>query len=320
MNKTFLYTTPQQQIEKLKCQGLSFGNENEALEILQIYGYYNVINTYKDFYILKNKNGSKFYKPGTSFEQIFSLFTLDHYIRSSMMMAMLDVEEFLRASLADVIASSFGTDHHIYLNKQNYRNRKTKDPRFSLNSILQSMNNSIQHADKDPLVYYRDTYNVVPPWVLFKNVYLSLLVNFVRQLKPNELSLLIQKMYGFDDSLSKRPVVTHLFFDTLHICREYRNISAHGGRVYNAQLKSKCRIPNTSEINLLSQTRPQINQLPSSQSIGQLCLLLSLFAYRQPSDIVEKSVNTQVIRHCRRFPQDAKYLSQSLGGIIYMST
>lgn len=148
MNKKFFYTTPKEQIEKLKKQHLIFEDEHIAYEILDIYGYYNVINSYNDAYITTDKNNAKIYRDGTTFEQIFSLFTFDHYLRVSTMTAMLDVEELLRAAVADILASSFGTNHRIYLLPKNYRNRRTRDPRFSLHEILKTFNETINSSKK----------------------------------------------------------------------------------------------------------------------------------------------------------------------------
>ena len=45
------FTTTDEQIEILKRRGLIFNDEIIAKELLQIYGYYNLINGYKDPYV-----------------------------------------------------------------------------------------------------------------------------------------------------------------------------------------------------------------------------------------------------------------------------
>lgn len=52
MSDSLVYLTLDQQIEKLKSQKLEFLNENFAREVLQIYGYFNIINGYREPYIL----------------------------------------------------------------------------------------------------------------------------------------------------------------------------------------------------------------------------------------------------------------------------
>ena len=88
-NKEILYSTPEKQIQKLKLKNLIFEDEDFAKAKLAEYGYYNIINSYKAPY-MTIVNGKKEYISGTSFEQIYSLFTLDHNLRNSIMSAMLD--------------------------------------------------------------------------------------------------------------------------------------------------------------------------------------------------------------------------------------
>lgn len=319
MGDKFFYTTPKEQIEKLKQQHLIFEDEHIAYEILDIYGYYNVINSYNDAYITIDKNNNKTYKDGTTFEQIFSLFTFDHYLRVSTMTAMLDVEELLRAAVADVLASSFGTDHRIYLLAKNYRNRRTKDPRFSLKEILKTFNETIDKSKKDPLFYYKTHYDTIPPWILFKNVYLATLVNFIIKLKPKERTALMMKVYGIDEHTAQLDALVHIFYDTLHICREYRNLSAHGGRIYNYTPSCSCRVPDKESLLHLSSIFPDIGCLSSNYGISLLAPLLEMFKYKQPFLFVHNEINTQINRHCNKYPQDVEYLAKVLGVTINVS-
>ena len=45
------YSTPEQQIEKLKSQGLIITNEEYTASILKCYGYSNLIKSYREPYI-----------------------------------------------------------------------------------------------------------------------------------------------------------------------------------------------------------------------------------------------------------------------------
>ena len=55
--------------------------------------------------------------------------------------------------------------------------------------------------------------------------------------------------------------------DTLFICIEYRNLSAHGGRIYNHECKSRLRFP------------PNANSL---HGFSQLLFLLNMLKYQLP--------------------------------------
>lgn len=172
------YTTVEEQIELLKNKGLIFVDEDFAKSCLETNGYYNIINSYKTQYI-EVVDGEKRYVLGTTFEQIYSMFILDHNLRNSIMAAMLDLEEHLRAISAEVISHSFGTDHNEYLKWENYRDRHVTRDKFSLRGILGTLHQNLG-SGKDPIKYYRENYDGVPPWILFKGTYFSTLINFIR--------------------------------------------------------------------------------------------------------------------------------------------
>ena len=125
MENLYKYTTAEQQIQKLKSQHLSFDDEKKATTILKTYGYYNIINGYRDPYITR-EYGNKTYNPDVTFEQIFALFVFDHNIRNAILLSMIDLEEHLKAVVADIISESFGSNHEDYLNKNNYRDKKSE--------------------------------------------------------------------------------------------------------------------------------------------------------------------------------------------------
>lgn len=312
MKKGIKYTTEFEQLEKLQRQGLKVENIERACSYLQIYGYYNIVNSYKEPFIIVEENGSKKYTEGTSFEQLFSLYQLDHALRNSVMIAMLDLEEHLRAVTAEIVARNFGTSPEQYLQFNNYRDRKIKDPRFSLNSILDALRKSAKYSDKNPIKYYRSTYNCVPPWVLFKGVFLSTLVNFVRLFKEPQKRELASKMYGLPKNIEHMDAITNLLTDTLFICLEYRNLAAHGGRVYNYIPHSKTRLSDKSS-QCLENLIADFNHNKTTFGLASLLFLLDLFKYKQPYFTIQNALNAEVNRHCSIYPQDVSLLSAITG-------
>ena len=85
-----------------------------------------------------------------------------------------------------------------------------KDPRFSLDNILNTLRKDAKYNDKNPIKYYRNTYHCVPPWVLFKGIFLSTLVNFVRLFKEKQKNELACKMYGLRDDVKHIDAITNL--------------------------------------------------------------------------------------------------------------
>lgn len=235
------YTTTEQQIQKLKSQNLIIENEKLATDALNTYGYSNLIKSYRDPYIISSEQG-KIYRSGVSFEQIYSLYMLDKNLRNAVIAAMLDLEEHLKEQVSDVVANSFGTHQDNYLKYRNYRNKKKRLERFSLKGILESMNNTLK-TDKDPIHHYKEKHGIVPPWILFKSVYFSTIINYVDQLKDSEQEKLVHRLYNTKILNISEDTLKLLMMDSLFLALDYRNLAAHGGRMYNFNSKKRWRPP-----------------------------------------------------------------------------
>lgn len=312
MIKKPVYTTIEEQINLLKSKELVFEDMAFAKEQLKKFGYYNIINSYKAPYLIEI-DGKKVFKSGTSFDHIFSLFTLDHNLRNSIMSAMLALEEHIKAAAAEVISSSFGTNQNDYLQWNNYRDRRVSHKRFGLNATLENMKKALM-SDKDPIRYYRENYGIIPPWILFKGTYFSTMVNYIRLFKEPQKQQFVQLLYECPSNLCNEKDVKTLLFSTLSLCLEYRNLAAHGGRVYNYISDIKIRLDNPTTVNPLN-----IHNLDFSSQRG-LCLLLNLLEmlpYKQPYSIINDTLCIELNRHLELYDCDLDILGDTLNLTIF---
>lgn len=308
MKKEIIYTTSDEQIALLIKKGLKIENVEIAKYNLERYGYYNIINSYKQPFQIKS-NEEKVYRPGTTFEQIFSLFIFDHSLRNSVMSAMLDLEEYLRAAVAEILASNFGVDDKKYLQFRNFRDRTPNQTRFSLNGILGTLRNNA-NSDKDPIKYYRENYGIVPPWILLKGTYFSTLINLIKCFKNPQKKQLIRKVFDIPDDAEITEPIISLFQTTLFVCLSYRNMAAHGGRIYNF---SSSYINKTNISVEILEFFPKLSILDEREGIRQLILLLSLFKYRQPFDILNNAMTQSANTYLKKYPGDLNIFSDLLG-------
>lgn len=77
-----LYATAEEQIEKLKRQGLIIDDPAFAKAELELYGYSNLIKSYRAPYTIVSDEGKKTYRSGITFEQVLSLYILDKNLRN----------------------------------------------------------------------------------------------------------------------------------------------------------------------------------------------------------------------------------------------
>lgn len=294
------YTNIDTQIEKLKSQNLIINNVDFAKSSLELFGYSNLIKSYRDPYIIKTGSSIE-YRPGVKYEQIYSLYILDKNLRNSVMAAMQDLEEHIKATAASVISESFGTNQNDYLSYKNYRNIKKRKHRFTLPGILDTLKDTLD-TDKNPIHHYSEKYGNVPPWILFKSLYFSTIVNFINLFKYDEALKMINKLYVKEHLKLSDDEIIHLMKDTLFICLEYRNIAAHGGRIYNHKIEYKLNDREIFGKTLYS----------SEAGFNQLLFLLKLFNYQTPYQYLHYSLKQQLTRHFEYFPQDINYLSEIL--------
>lgn len=291
------YASIDEQIEKLESQNLIIDNRKMAADLLQIYGYSNLIKSYREPYIIVTQEGKKIYRNGITFQHISSLYLLDKNLRNTIMASMLDFEEHIKELSADVIANSFGTDQDSYLEWRNYRDKKKTKSRFTLDSVLKTIKNHL-YTDKNPVAHYREKYGVVPPWILFKSLYFSTIINFIDKFKHKEKRELALLLYDPQELALDDEAIIKLMSDTLSICSDYRNTAAHGGRIYNHIPKSKLREEEIFGNSL------------NMAGIGQLLFLLNLLKYKTPYIRLAQSLQAELTRHCSNYPEDITYLSQ----------
>lgn len=197
------------------------------------------------------------------------------------------------------LAQSFGVHQEDYLRFNNYRDRKKRNPKFTLSKILLDMNEALE-SGKNPVAHYRAEHDIVPPWILLRNIYLSTLINYISYFKPAQQEMMVDALYDLNiDTKDLR----NIMLDTLFICLEYRNLAAHGGRIYNYKCNTKFRIPNVVDYDEISKV---------SRGFNMLTFLLGSFKYDPPYNHLINILNREVNRHCSLFPQDVTYLGQIL--------
>lgn len=292
------YSPIEHQVEKLKSQGLIISDEDYVKALLSQCGYSNLIKSYRDPYIFSTAMGLK-YREGITFEQVASLYFFDRSLRNAVMSSMLDLEEHVKTVAAEVVAKNIGTDHNVYLNKRNYRNKRVRNQHFTLDAILERLKNATQ-SGSDPIHHCMVTRNCVPPWILFNGVYFSTIVNLIDQFKIPLQEQVASSLYNASELNLNSQQLRFLMMDTLFIALEYRNLAAHGGRVYNYETSAALR---TVEI---------FNRQVNLKGLSKLLFLLNLFEYKRPFENLSTALNNELTRHCNNYMEDITYLAQTL--------
>lgn len=220
------FFTYEQQVEKLKKQGLIIKNEENTIKFLKLEGYYNIINGYAPIF----KNNSVF-KKGTSFEDICSLYKFDKNLRSIIYKHISSIETHIRALVAHEFTKVHGVDEKSYLSKNSF----TANPKSeqAVERLLEECNKTIADALKDNSNKYREyiahnykKHNHVPMWVLVRALSFGTVSIFYKNMLPDEKETIAHTFNVSSDQLT----------NILEVLVSFRNIVAHGERTYCAKL------------------------------------------------------------------------------------
>lgn len=233
MSKEF--KTYSEQIEILKNRHLSFINEDVAKQALKEYGYFNIINRYKDPFIADNSIEEYC---NTSFDSIYTLFRVDTALRNILLPHITDVERKLKASIAHHFSEKYGNDHRQYICTTNFKIDSKNNIKYT-NKLIQNLNRDIQkfHYKKHKAIcHYLKKYNFIPLWVLMSVLTFGRVASFFKSMQFTE-----QQKVAADMGFSVSELSSIVFF-----LADIRNICAHSDRLYSFKTDAPQFMPITN--------------------------------------------------------------------------
>lgn len=240
LHMTKPFKTYDEQIEILKSRNLIIEDEARAKLFLEKENYYNVINGYKDAFLI---DGSDNFVERTKFEYLSTLYLFDKELRHNTLALLLDVENTLKSIMSYEFSQEYGGYSYLDINSYNRYNQKIED---SVNKLIQRFNDQLSfcynNLDKsnDNIRHYIDVYGKVPLWVFISHMTLTDLKNFFICLKmplKNKICTHITSIFG-------KPMTADDLYNFLCIMANIRNLCAHNLRLYNFKTKNTIRPTN----------------------------------------------------------------------------
>ncbi len=210
------YKSNEELIDYLSSKGVIISNKKDALEKIERYTYYSIVNTYKNLF--KDKNGD--YINNVSFDDIYAIFEFDKNLKNIILKYCLEIETVIKSIMANQISKIHGIKE--YLNISNWDNKINVEIRESL---LKKINNEIEkdYNVHTAVTHYIDKYGFVPPYVLVKILTFGVASSYYGLLKQSDRQA-IAKYFKISDKLLKQ---------ILKNLTTVRNVAAHSDRLYN---------------------------------------------------------------------------------------
>ena len=98
------YKSNEELINYLLSKGVVISNKKDALEKIERYTYYSIVNTYKN--IFKDKNGD--YINNVSFDDIYAIFEFDKNLKNIVLKYCLEIETVIKSIMANQISKVLG--------------------------------------------------------------------------------------------------------------------------------------------------------------------------------------------------------------------
>lgn len=216
-----VFKTTDQLIGILSDRGVDLDTpelKNTAKQHLQHEGYYNLINGYKNLFLLQGESDK--YKAGTTVDEIYALFVFDQNIRETLFRYILPVERNIKTLIANQFSQKYGHDNYLI-----YKNFDTsrRDSEAHITSMLSEIQRQISNRSSDRSIsHFLNTYGYIPLWVLNNILSLGNISKFYYNMKQQDRQS-ISKTFGMMDY-------------ELETCLKYltdiRNCCAHSNRLY----------------------------------------------------------------------------------------
>ena len=256
----------QAQIKYLKQKQLVINDEVSATTALEKISYYGLINGYKD--IFKDPATNSFY-PGTTFDDIYNLYLFDAELRDVFLKYILIFEKHVKSSISYHFSNTYGNGMAFYQDINNYDyGNNLSDVQY----LFRKMNSKINGRHPSPQVsHYMHTYQDVPLWVLTTDLTIGETASMYRYLKGHCKTLVCNDFHHIGrNELGKM----------LIILTKYRNICAHGNRLFNA--KTQDSIPD-----LVAHKKLHIQKVNSRYQQGKSDLFATVISLKYLLDAAD---------------------------------
>lgn len=205
-------TSYQEQLNILKQRNVIIDDPDRCIAVLESVNYYRFTA-----YFLPFKRADGTYQPGTHFQQVYQIYEFDRKLRSVLLVALEEVEIYLRAKFSYFHAHKYGAEG--YMDASNYSDRHQAE------KFQENLSREISSNGKSAFVlHHKEHYDGrFPIWVIVELFSFGMLSRFYSDLKTADQKRLAREIYG---------TIPKNIISWLRCCSDLRNICAHYGRLY----------------------------------------------------------------------------------------
>lgn len=207
------------QISIMEYKGMTIPDKESAKIVLLRENYF-FLNGYRHLF-LRSESDRKFI-PGTTFEEMYSLFLFDREFRNIIFKNMLVIENNMKSIISYQLSKKYGYKEQDYLRPKNFNTSPQKSKQVQ--DLIKKMKRQIRVNAQQHMAtsHYINNYGYIPLWILVKVLSFGIVGELYAILKPED-----QKQIAEIYHLNVEELTLYL-----PILSNYRNLCAHEDIVF----------------------------------------------------------------------------------------
>ena len=236
------HKTFNQQLTILRNRGVVVPTNGKPKRFLEQENYYNVINGYKDLFLVKDSNNlpvePELYQEGTHFNELKALFLFDRELRILLLKYLLIFENSIKTTVAYEFSKKYPRKN-AYLDIANFVDNDPKKVLQQISILTKTIHDKVDRTGA--IKHYIEEHGEVPLWVLVNFLTMGNIANFYNILTDSTKNIIV-KFYTDKYRTQNKDNTFRLSSADLSACLKVanlvRNICAHDERLYNVNLRN----------------------------------------------------------------------------------
>ena len=236
------HKTFNQQLTILRNRGVVVPTNGKPKRFLEQENYYNVINGYKDLFLVKDSNNRpvepEIYQKGTHFNELKALFLFDRELRILLLKYLLIFENSIKTTVAYEFSKKYPRKN-AYLDIANFVDNDPKKVLQQISILTKTIHDKVDRSGA--IKHYIEEHGEVPLWVLVNFLTMGNIANFYNILTDSTKNI-IAKFYTGKYRTQNKDNTFRLSSADLSACLKVanlvRNICANDERLYNVNLRN----------------------------------------------------------------------------------
>ena len=272
--KSKVFRNLDEQVEILISKGLIINDVDKAKTILLKENYF-FLSGYR--HIFMNNFKDRNFINGTTFEELYAMFTFDRNIRNIFFKNLLIIENNIKSLISYQMSKKYGFKEKDYLNLKNFSedSLRVRQVRDVLEKVKRQIRiNGRKHT---ATIHYITNYGYIPLWILVKVLSFGLVGEFYNIFKEND-KLEIASFYNLD---------VRTFSIYLNVLSNYRNLCAHEDILYDHRTQRE--IPdNNYHFSLGIDKENGVYTYGKNDLYSLIIILKSLLSSQQFNDLINE--------------------------------